>query len=319
MAGWLGLLAGWLVASKLKWQAKGQARGSTIHTKRAVRRCTWRLPQSCTVTLRFCRARQFDVAKTVALVREVLAWRAQQNIAQILSEPLPVDMPTLQRAFPHGCFGKDRTGRPVRYECFGRIVPEQLFGLFGEGQAGRDGALRYAARICQTYQEEHFPAATAANNGEPVYDATVVIDLKGLTLQNFKKLRADKFLEQFAHVLSTCYPECMYKCFVINAPKLIEMISTAVSVFLDKVRSRAGYLLACYGRRSPAEALLLLSAAHGGQNHHSLRCALVAPAAPRAHPPLATAALLRRDAGVSPQRDPRRGGLGEAVTLNVAS
>ena len=46
----------------------------------------------------------------------MVEWRSREKIDGILEETL-ADPAVLQRTYPMGWYGKDRTGRPVRYDC----------------------------------------------------------------------------------------------------------------------------------------------------------------------------------------------------------
>ena len=62
----------------------------------------------------------------------MVEWRSREKIDGILEETL-AEPAVLQRTYPMGWYGKDRTGRPVRYDCFGRVDAEALWGLLGGG------------------------------------------------------------------------------------------------------------------------------------------------------------------------------------------
>ena len=47
---------------------------------------------------------------------DMVEWRSREKIDGILEETL-ADPAVLQRTYPMGWYGKDRTGRPVRYDC----------------------------------------------------------------------------------------------------------------------------------------------------------------------------------------------------------
>ena len=77
-------------------------------------------------------------------------------------------------------------------------------------------------------------------NGHEVYDHTMVVDLKQLSLKRFRKW--DKaYMGNFAKVMSDYTPEVLYKCFLVNAPKIMSAAWAVVEPFLDqRTRQKIG-------------------------------------------------------------------------------
>merc|ERR1711924_105818 len=129
----------------------------------------------------------------------------------------------------------DRTGRPVRYDCFGRVDAEGLWGLLG-GEGGRERGREQVVRLAMQQGEEWtrlLAPKASEENGHEVYDHTMVVDLKQLSLKRFRKW--DKaYMGNFAKVMSDYTPEVLYKCFLVNAPKTMSAAWAVVEPFLDQ-------------------------------------------------------------------------------------
>ena len=72
----------------------------------------------------------------VAMWRENEEWRVKENVPAVLNTVFAAPG-KLEEVYPMGFYGKDRTGRPVRYDCFGRVDAEELWALLG-GEQGRE-------------------------------------------------------------------------------------------------------------------------------------------------------------------------------------
>ena len=131
----------------------------------------------------------------------------------ILEPDSAVPQSAVLSVFPWGWHGKDRTGRPVRYDCLGRLDADDWWGVMAGDEdrttIGRANAIRYAARQSEEFCRVVAPKA-AAENGHAVYDFVYVLDLGRLNLSRMRKW--DKaYVEELVGMLNTVYPEVLHK------------------------------------------------------------------------------------------------------------
>jgi len=67
------------------------------------------------------------VDKAEEMLRSSLAWRKENDIANIFARPLPLPkFKHLVRHFPHAHHGFDKQGQPIYIDCTGACSPDQL-------------------------------------------------------------------------------------------------------------------------------------------------------------------------------------------------
>ena len=87
--------------------------------------------------LRFCRARKFDITKTIEMYSNMLEWKKEENLEHVCQREVVVgdSKETLRKLYPTGFLGVDKLGRPLKVERVGMFKVPELLGEFGEDQA----------------------------------------------------------------------------------------------------------------------------------------------------------------------------------------
>jgi len=175
--------------------------------------------------LRFLRARQYDVAKSVEMYKAYVEWRAAENIDAILDVPFPVPD---RRKWPHSYHGKDKFGRPVFIERTGAVDTKALVEkdkmTIDEIVRGHVRQQEFMYRLYEQYTQE---------DGKHIENGFTILDLEGCSL--FKHLNgyARQFFGKMANAGQSYYPERMGKLVVVNAPRAFPMAWNFIKGFLD--------------------------------------------------------------------------------------
>ena len=113
--------------------------------------------------------------------------------------------------YPHGFHGTDREGRPIYFEKVGQIDVDRLFET-----STTPRMLRYYTRIYETTLFDKC-VVMSQKMGVRIHQYFTIMDLEGLTMKMADKRIKDQ-LTAAAKITSDCYPETMFKMFIINAP-----------------------------------------------------------------------------------------------------
>jgi hypothetical protein len=82
--------------------------------------------------LRFCRARKFDVAKTVKMWEDFIAERATNKVDDLCANFVYDELPQVVEVYTRGYYGVDRFGHPVYYDFSGKINPDEVLKVTTE-------------------------------------------------------------------------------------------------------------------------------------------------------------------------------------------
>jgi len=94
---------------------------------------------------------------------------------------------------------------------------------------------RQLQRLVYEYEKfltDRVPACSLAV-GHPVETSCSILDLKGVSLTNFYRVK--DYLSQAASIGQDRYPECMGKFYIINAPWAFSAVWSVVKPWLDEV------------------------------------------------------------------------------------
>ena len=77
------------------------------------------------ILLRYLRANNFDVDKSITIIQNNIEWRIKMNVPKILQlnpdQILGCSLNKLTQMYPHWHCGYDRIGRPVLYKQYGKF------------------------------------------------------------------------------------------------------------------------------------------------------------------------------------------------------
>ena len=131
--------------------------------------------------------------------------------------------------YPHvaECAGYDRTGRPLRVECVGRIDTKALYEFTDE-----EFIMRYHMWQAEVFQLRYMPAAEE-QLGREVNSLTCVLDLRYAALERFDGQARDH-IRNFINMLADFYPETMHTMLIVNAPDVFSVAWDIIKPLLDK-------------------------------------------------------------------------------------
>ncbi|KAG5653285.1 hypothetical protein H0H81_001349 [Sphagnurus paluster] len=163
--------------------------------------------------LRFLRARKFDVAKAKEMLIAAENWRKSFGVDELV------------RSFDFK--EKEQEGRPIYIEQLGLLDIKALYAT-----TTPDRLLQRLVFEYERFLDERLPACSAAV-GHPVETSCTILDLSGVSLSNFYRVK--DYVMQASSIGQDRYPECMGRFYIINAPWAFSAVWSMIKPWLDEV------------------------------------------------------------------------------------
>jgi len=176
---------------------------------------------------RFLRARKFDVHKAKAMLLSAEQWRKDENVDELVRTFEFKEKEEVDKYYPQYYHKIDKDGRPVYIERLGKLDFKALYAVTSQD--------RLLKRLICEYERSlitRMPAASQAV-GHPVETFCTVLDLQGVSLSNFYRVK--DYVMAAAAIGQDRYPEIMGKFYIINAPWAFSAIWSIIKVWLDEV------------------------------------------------------------------------------------
>lgn len=126
--------------------------------------------------LRFCRARKFNLDKTIQMFTKWVKARSEHSVDSILAVDLSLADQIIPQIFHEGYSGIDRRGRPVKVERYQKIEKDTIF------KCPFEQWVQYNIKCSEQLIHQVFPYCSKIAE-KRIDEVVIVIDFKGNYLQ----------------------------------------------------------------------------------------------------------------------------------------
>ncbi|KAF7790786.1 hypothetical protein EIP86_001743 [Pleurotus ostreatoroseus] len=189
----------------------------------------WFVPERMddAMLLRFLRARKFDLAKSKEMLKAAEQWRKEFGVDNLIQNFDFKEKAEVDKYYPQFYHKMDKEGRPIYIERLGKLDFKALYAITTQE--------RQLQRLVWEYEKflnERLPACSKAV-GHPVETSCTVLDLAGVSLSNFYRVK--DYLMAATSIGQDRYPETMGKFYIINAPWAFTAVWQVIKPWLDEV------------------------------------------------------------------------------------
>lgn len=193
-------------------------------------------------TLRFCRARKFDVPKIKEMIENYLKWAVSVNLPNIGS----LDMgkyDLLKTLMCEGYCNVDKGGRPIYVVNAKMLKADDVFKNYTEEEL-----VLYYVQSYERMLNIILPECSK-NMGKRVDTCCTIIDLEGVSVMKLLAGKVKKFLKISSGITQDYYPELMHKMYIINAGYFFQAAWAVVKVWLDPVTQKKINIITGSGKK----------------------------------------------------------------------
>jgi hypothetical protein len=177
--------------------------------------------------LRFLRARKFDLVKAKEMLLNAEAWRKETNVDDLVHNFDFKERAEVNKYYPQYYHKMDKDGRPIYIEKLGLLDFKALYAATTPERLIQRLVVEY-----EKFLTDRLPACSAAC-GHPVETSCTILDLGGVSLTNFYRVK--EYISQAAAIGQDRYPETMGKFYIINAPWGFATVWSFIKPWLDEV------------------------------------------------------------------------------------
>ncbi|KAL2607549.1 hypothetical protein R1flu_026122 [Riccia fluitans] len=177
--------------------------------------------------VRFLRARQLDVRKAATMYGEYVQWRRDNNVDSVLQNFKYPELDRVLQAWPQNWHKTDKMGRPINIQLVSRTNIKDVFR-----ETTEERLLMRAVWVWEDLHENKLPACSRAA-GRHIARATVIVDLKDVSVMTFTNAHVRKVLPKMARWFSSYFPEYLGRLIIINAPVAFKVLWEMLSPFVD--------------------------------------------------------------------------------------
>ncbi|KAF8173762.1 CRAL-TRIO domain-containing protein [Mycena galopus ATCC 62051] len=185
--------------------------------------------------LRFLRARKFDVPKAKDMFLACEKWRKEFGVDELVRSFEFPELTEVDKYYPQCYHNMDKTGRPIYIERIGNLNVKALYACTTQDRLIKQLVVEY-----ESFLTSRLPACSAAI-GHPVETSLTILDLGGVSLSNF--IRVKDYIAATTYIGQNYYPECMGAFYIINAPWAFTAVWAAIKPWLDEVTVKKVHIL----------------------------------------------------------------------------
>ncbi|KAK7053835.1 CRAL-TRIO domain-containing protein [Favolaschia claudopus] len=185
--------------------------------------------------LRFLRARKFDVPKSKEMFLACEKWRKEFGVDELVKSFKFTELAEVDKYYPQFYHNMDKLGRPIYIERLNNLDVKALYVCTTQERLLQQLVVEY-----ESFLTTRLPACAAAI-GHPVETSLTILDLGGVSLSNFIRVR--DYIAAATTIGQNYYPECMGAFYIINAPWAFTAVWAAIKPWLDEVTVKKVHIL----------------------------------------------------------------------------
>jgi hypothetical protein len=177
--------------------------------------------------LRFCRARKFDLKKTLEMFSNFIEWKTKNNLLQSGQ----IDMTQfvdIKKNYMHGYYHTDKQGRPVYIERVNGLNPKEMFKTYTDEQL-----IQYYIQAYDRLIHLMYPICSKVA-GKRIEKSCTILDLKGVSVMSLFFGKTKAFVQIASKIGQDYYPEILGKMFILNSGWMFKGIWSVVKGWIDK-------------------------------------------------------------------------------------
>ncbi|ELT92854.1 hypothetical protein CAPTEDRAFT_220522 [Capitella teleta] len=184
--------------------------------------------------IRFLTARNFDLQRAEAMVRNSISWRKAYGTDDLLATWTPPE--ALAKHWPGGLFGHDREGRPILWQLCKNFETRTLLKCVKKSDIIKFYIYRME-KVMADFEEQ------TKKRGQRISKSVHISDLDGLSLRMVFAPGISQMLKHIFGILEGNYPENLRSSYVINAPSIFPIVFNIVKPFLSAETKQKVHIL----------------------------------------------------------------------------